>query len=404
MSEQFEIKRYVPAAIAGLLGALVCNVFLIAIVLALAANGNVREFVKDSVSDFVEDDAVVVDSTGEATDVVNVVERANPAVVSIVATKDVPKIEQYYEQSPWGLFSFPQYRENGTEEQEVGSGSGFLVSDDGYIVTNAHVVTDDEAEYTVFLNDQTEYAADVVAADDVNDIAVLKIDGSGLEYLEFGDSDALKVGQSVIAIGNALGEFSNTVSVGIVSGLSRSIVASSGGSSEQLADVIQTDAAINPGNSGGPLLDLAGNVVGVNVATSMRGENISFSLPSNLVKQTVDSIRENGRVVRAYLGVRYQIVTEDLQEANNLPVDYGAIILKGENRQLAVVPGSPADKAGLEENDIILEVDGVKIDEERTLQSLIAAKAVGDIVRLKVLHDGDEKEIDVTLEEAPQQN
>lgn len=403
MSEQLDVRRHVPAALAGFVGALLCNALLIAIVLALAANGNVRHLVKDSVNNLVESDAVVVDSTGEATDVVNVVEHANPAVVSIVATKDVPKIEQYYQQSPWGYFNFPQYRQNGTEEQEVGSGSGFIVSEDGYLVTNAHVVADDGAQYTVFLNDEREYAAVVVAADDINDIAVLKIDADGLEYLEFGDSDTLKVGQSVIAIGNALGEFSNTVSVGIVSGLSRSIIASNGGASEQLMDVIQTDAAINPGNSGGPLLDLAGNVIGVNVATSMQGENISFALPSNTVEQTVNSIRENGRVVRAYLGVRYQIVTEELREANDLPIDYGAIILKGENHQLAVIPGSPADKAGLEENDIILEVDGVTIDQEHTLQSLVAAKYVGDTLALKVLHDGVEKTIDVTLEELPQQ-
>ncbi|MCR4312119.1 MAG: PDZ domain-containing protein, partial [Candidatus Uhrbacteria bacterium] len=159
---------------------------------------------------------------------------------------------------------------------------------------------------------------------------------------------------------------------------------------------------INPGNSGGPLLDLSGNVIGVNVATSLQGENISFSLPANEVKRAVDSVRETGKISRAYLGVRYMPVTPQMAEQNGLSVDYGAIILRGDNRELAVIPGSPADKAGLEENDIILEVNGQQLDEEHPLAYVLRGIAVGETVTLKVLHDGAEKTVEVVLEERPE--
>jgi len=231
--------------------------------------------------------------------VVQAVQKANPAVVSIVITKDVPVIERYYERVPnpydffGDFFSIPRYRENGTEEREIGGGSGFFVSADGLIVTNQHVVSDKEAEYTVYTNDGKKHPARVAAQDERQDIALIKIDqelGSDYPYLTFGESKNLDLGQTVIAIGNALGEFRNTVSVGVVSGLSRSIIAgSSVGTIEELNEVIQTDAAINPGNSGGPLLDLQGNVIGVNVAVAVGSQNIGFALPSDVVKGAVES-------------------------------------------------------------------------------------------------------------------
>lgn len=235
------------------------------------------------------------------TAVIDAAKKANPAVVAITISKNVPVYEQYYENipSPFGdffgnnffNFSVPRVREKGTELQEVGGGSGFLVSDNGYIVTNRHVVVDADAEYTVFLNDGKKYTADVVARDPVLDLAVIKIEGSGFPYLVFGDSETLEVGQSVIAIGNALAEFRNTVSVGVVSGLSRSIVAGNGmGQSEALDQLIQTDAAINQGNSGGPLLDLSGKVIGVNVAVASGAENIGFALSGNSAKSVIESI------------------------------------------------------------------------------------------------------------------
>lgn len=354
------------------------------------------------------------------TAVINSVEKANPAVVSIVVTKDVPIIERFFEEEapldPFGggvfgddLFSqfrlrVPQYRQNGTEKREVGGGSGFLVTADGMIVTNRHVVANDDVEYSVLTNDGTNYDATVIARDPVHDLAVIKIEGSDLPFLEMAETDGLRLGQTVIAIGNALAEFRNTVSVGVVSGLSRSIIAGSGnGQTEQLEEVIQTDAAINPGNSGGPLLNLDGKVVGVNVAVALESENIGFALPGQLVRGVLESVQETGRIVRPFIGVRYVPVTESIMEANNLSVDYGVLVLRGGTvEELAVVPGSPADKAGLREGDIILEVDGVRLEGTNSLAGEIRKRKVGDSIRLKILSQGEEQEVRVTLEELPE--
>ncbi len=353
---------------------------------------------------------------------VAVVEKVSPAVVSIIISKNVPVYEQYYVnpfqnggdsggngffQQFFGnnpAFQVPQQRQKGTEKREVGAGSGFLVSADGYIVTNRHVVTDETAEYTVITQDKTKYAAKVLARDPVNDIAVIKIekkDDKDFPFVEFGDSSQLKVGQSVLAIGYALGQFSNTVSNGIVAGLQRRIQAGDGmNSSEDLYDVIQTDAAINPGNSGGPLLDMHGRAIGVNVAIVQGSQNIGFALPGNEVKRAVDAVRKGGKISRAFLGVRYVVISKDLKDKNQLPVDYGALVARGQDQsELAVMPGSPADLAGIVENDIILEVDGAKLSEDLPLAAAMSKYGVGDKVKLKVLHKGQEKIIEVTLTE-----
>ncbi|MEK7672389.1 MAG: trypsin-like peptidase domain-containing protein [Patescibacteria group bacterium] len=345
-----------------------------------------------------DDEPIYSGASSQETMVIDAVNEAQDSVVSIVVTKDVPKLE-LDGGNPFGLL-FPRYKENGTERREVGGGSGFLVSADGYIVTNKHVVSDPAAEYTTFTTDGQKHETKIVALDPLNDVAILKIEGEKLPYLEFADSDELQVGQSAIAIGTPLLEFRNSVSVGVISGLSRSITASAGfGQSEQLDGVIQTDAAINPGNSGGPLLNLEGKVIGVNVAVAS-AENIGFSLPSNLVKAAFESVRDNGKIVRPYLGVRYALIDEKLKEANNLEVDYGVLVLRGTGaEELAVIPGSPADKAGLLENDIILEIDGQKLDEDHSLGRIIATKKVGDTVKLKVLSKGEEKTVEVKLEE-----
>ncbi|HOU46091.1 MAG TPA: trypsin-like peptidase domain-containing protein [Candidatus Pacearchaeota archaeon] len=364
-------------------------------------------------------ETVKTDTAAEESRIIDVVEKASPAVVSIVITKDVPIIEQYYQEfDPFGDDFFndffgnngfrfripaPQQKQNGTEKREVGGGSGFFISSDGYIVTNKHVVDDDKAEYTVLANDGKKYDAEILAKDSALDVAILKVKGTGFPYLSFGDSDKLKPGQTVIAIGNALAEFRNSVSVGVVSGLSRSITAGDEfGKSEQLEGVIQTDAAINPGNSGGPLLDIKGNVIGVNVAVSRGAENIGFALTSNTVKGIADSVKKHGEIVRPYLGVRYVQITENLKKKNNLTVDYGVLVSRGETAEdLAVIPGSPADKAGIVENDIILEVDGVKLEQGKSLASIIRQKQIGDAVKLKILHKGSEKTVEVKLEKAP---
>lgn len=343
-------------------------------------------------------------SSVEQSQVMNTVEKANPAVVSIIISKDVPTVQNnnfynYY-------FNYNQNsnnQQNSTEKQEIGGGSGFFVSSNGYIVTNCHVVEDSTAEYTVLTKDNQKYTAKIVAKDKTLDVAVLKIDGKDFSYLNFADSDTIKLGQSAIAIGNALAEFQNSISLGIVSGLSRSITASDGGNStEQLDGVIQTDAAINPGNSGGPLLDIAGNVIGVNVAIESEANSIGFALPSNIVRSVVDSVMKNGKIIKPYLGVRYTQITADIKKKNNLSVDYGVLVSKGATAgDLAVIPGSPADKAGIVENDIILEVDGVKIDEDKSLASIIRQKKADQTIKLKVMHDGSTKDVEVKLENAP---
>jgi len=348
--------------------------------------------------------AVKTGSAAEESQVINTVAKANPAVVSIIISKDVPIVEQY---SPFDyLFGVPdntKQDQNNTEKQVIGGGSGFFVSNDGYIVTNSHVVSDSKAEYTVMTSDKKKYTAKILATDSTLDVAILKIEGKDLPYLSFADSDTIELGQTAIAIGNVLAEYQNSISMGIVSGLSRSITAGDGsGSSEQLDGVIQTDAAINPGNSGGPLLDIRGYVIGVNVAIENGAENIGFALPSNMVKSIANSVMKNGEIVRPYLGVRYTQITDAVKKNNNLSVDYGVIISKGDSvDSLAVIPGSPADKAGIEENDIILEIDGVRLDQTNSLAAIIRQKQVGQTVTLKIIQNGETKDIKVKLEKAP---
>lgn len=337
--------------------------------------------------------------------VVSIVEKASPAVVSIVASKDVPKVRNT---SPFGGFPFffadPYQEEDdtqGTERQRVGSGTGFFVSQDGLIVTNRHVVSDESADYTVLLDGGKEYPATVLARDPINDLAVIKVEGLGFPTLELGDSDTLKAGQTVIAIGNSLGEFANSVSKGIISGLGRNLTAGTGfGDEEQLTDIIQTDAAINPGNSGGPLLDVSGKIIGVNVAVAQGAENIGFALPSNQLKRIVEDVKATGKISSAYMGVRYALLGEQAQKDNDLPFDYGALVLRGTRpTEFAVIPGSPADKAGIVENDIILEIDGQKIDAQHPLGNILAKYRPGETVTVKLWHKGETKDIPVILEE-----
>lgn len=341
--------------------------------------------------------------------VVQVVERASPAVVSIVASKDVPIIEQFFV-DPFGgdpffrqffgdEFRVPQLRQKGTQRQDVSAGTGFIVSPDGLIVTNKHVVSDAVASYTVLMNDGRKIAAEVLARDPLQDLAILKVTGSNFPFLKVGDSSQVKIGQTAIAIGNALGEFRNTVSVGIVSGLQRSIVATGArGGTEALQELIQSDAAINPGNSGGPLLDLRGEVIGINTAIASGAENISFAIPAVKASRALESVRRSGKIVYPFLGVRYVMITKDLAEAEKLGKDFGALVLGGEG-DIAVVPESPAEKAGIKERDIIFEFNGQRVDPGHMLASLIQKQNVGDEVTLKIFREGKDIEVKVKLEE-----
>lgn len=364
-------------------------------------------------------DNVTLRVVSEESAVIDAVKKAGPAVVSIIISSDVPIVERYYEKVPFSdnldpfgffrdfTFTVPRYRQNGTEKQRIGAGTGFLVGDDGYILTNKHVVENESAEYTVITHDQKKFTGRVLARDPLNDIAVMKIESDvKFPFLELGDSENLQIGQTVIAIGYALGRFDNTVSKGVISGLYRTIDAFSGNgtqqSSEHLEGIIQTDAAINPGNSGGPLLNLAGQVIGMNVAIVQGSQNVGFTLPINDIKVVYNSVKEHGRIVRPMLGVRYLLIDEDIAKQKSLSVISGALIMRGEDvRELAVIPGSPADKAGLKENDIILEVDGVPVDRDHSLASLLRSKKVGDVTRLKVLREKEELLFEVLLEEMP---
>ena len=358
--------------------------------------------------------AAVVPEAAKGESLEDMVERVSPAVVSIVVSREVPRMEQVMV-DPFGgtsffrqffgdgTFQIPQYRQNGTEEQRIGAGTGFLVSPDGYIVTNRHVVADEGADYTVIASDETRRPVKVLARDSVNDIAILKVEpaeGEKLPFMAFGDSDALRVGETVVAIGYALGQYDNSVSRGIVSGLRRRITAGGAGvAAESLFDLIQTDTAINPGNSGGPLLNLRGEVVGVNVAVDQGGQNIGFALPINEVSEVFESVKSTGKISRPWLGVRYVMIGERMIRENQLKVDHGALVVRGDSpTELAVVPGSPADKAGLRENDIILRVDGEDVTEQRPLLVALSRRKVGETVALTVMRQGEELELTVTLE------
>jgi serine protease Do len=362
----------------------------------------------------------------EDSSTVDVVKQASPAVVSIIISQDLSRIPGYglnqNSQDPFFNFFFnngqqsPQDNGNGLGGnpssgngsssggglQDVGAGSGFFISADGLILTNKHVVSDTTASYTVITSDGKKYDAKVLAQDPTNDIALVKIDIKNAPFLKLADSSQLQVGQHVIAIGNSLGQYQNTVTSGIISGIGRSITAGSDtGGSEDLSGVIQTDAAINPGNSGGPLLNTEGQVVGINTAIDQQGQLVGFAIPANEIQKALVSYQKNGKITSAFLGVRYIIITDDIATQQNLPRNYGALIVRGQNvTDFAVLPGSPADKAGLVENDIILAVNGAKVDQNHTLPSLLSNYNPGDSVTLRVYHKGNEEDVKVVLGES----
>jgi len=340
--------------------------------------------------------------TSQEEKIIKVVEEVSPAVVSIIISKDVPIIEEYYETDPFFGFLIPQYRQKGTEKQEIGGGSGFIVSQDGMILTNKHVVLEEGADYTVFTNDGRKFSAKVLVRDPFQDLAVIKIEQDKIESfptVKLGDSDSLKSGQTVIAIGNALGEFRNTVSIGVISGLGRRITAAGGDFVETLEDVIQTDAAINKGNSGGPLLNLKGEVIGINTAMVIGAQSIGFAVPINKAKKAIEQVREIGKIVYPFLGIRYILINEKVQAEYNLSTDHGAFIIKGESRESAIWPGSAAEKAGLKEKDIVLEFNGEKITVDNSLAKIITKYNPRDNVKLKVLRGEKEFEVEVVLGE-----
>lgn len=291
-----------------------------------------------------------------------------------------------------------------TPQVNHGAGSGIVISKDGYVLTNKHVVPEGVNLVTVVMHDGQEYSdVKVVGRDPLNDIAFLKIDAvDNLVPASLGDSGAVEVGQKVVAIGNALGQFRNSVTSGIISGIGRPIEAQNDlGAAEKLENLLQTDASINPGNSGGPLVNLKGEVIGVNTAIADAAEAIGFAIPINDAKNIITSVLTKGKIVKPYLGVRY--VSLDPEIAAELGVDQtkGAIVVSG-GGQSAVVKGSPADKAGLLNRDIITKVNGDTVDNEHSLASRLAQFNPGDTVELTIIRDGKEQKAKVTLEEYPQ--
>ena len=327
--------------------------------------------------------------------ITSVVEKSLPAVVT-VGIKKTTTTGGFFEIDPFNPFS-PFRRIPGQKKKvEQNIGSGFVIDSNGLIITNKHVVSDTEASYQVLTYDQKKYNVEKIYRDPLNDLAILKINASNLKKLTLGDSNNLKLGQLVIAIGTPLGEFTNTVTSGIISGLGRGITAGSPfeGYVEKLDNVIQTDAAINPGNSGGPLLNSQGEVIGVNTAIAQEGQNIGFAIPSNVVKSLIEKFqKQGGNFERPFLGVRYQMI--DKQTAILNEVVEGAYVVE-------VVENSPAQKAGIEVEDIIIEFDGKKVkgDSDQSLANLILEKKVGDTVSLKIWRNGEIKTLTATLTSA----
>lgn len=319
----------------------------------------------------------------ESSVIVDVVNQVAPSVVSITV-----------EGQPISVF--------GLSQSESSAGTGVIINSDGLVLTNKHLLPDNPRNIVVTTSDGRQYTdVKVLARDPFNDLAYLKIEGQDLTPAELGDSDQVVVGQKVIAIGNALGEFQNTVTSGIVSGIGRPVLASNGISeAEQLADLFQTDAAINPGNSGGPLVNIEGQVIGLNTAVAGGAENIGFAIPINQAKAGIASIEQHGRLIKPYLGVRYVPLTPEFAREQGLPVSRGAYVI-GSGSAPAIIPGSPAEQAGIQPRDIIIEVNEQAITERVSLVSLINRYQVGDTVKVTIVRGDSTFTLDVTLEELP---
>ncbi|HLD24318.1 MAG TPA: trypsin-like peptidase domain-containing protein [Patescibacteria group bacterium] len=319
--------------------------------------------------------------------IIDAVEKVSPSVVT-VGISQTRRVGDIFEFNPFDPFSPFERRPGRSEKVEQDIGSGFVISSDGLIVTNKHVVSVPDAKYRVITKDDKSYDVVKIYRDPDNDLAIVKINATDLRPIELGDSDKIKVGQMAIAIGTALGEFRNTVTVGVISGVGRGITAGGpfDGFAEKLDNVIQTDAAINPGNSGGPLLNSSGQVIGVNTAVSADGQNIGFALPINVVKDAVANFNSTGQFNRPFLGVEYRMISRQMAVLNEIPE--GAYIMD-------VVDNSPADSAGVEPEDIMTKIDGVKVTDSNDLAKIIGKKKVGDTVELTVWRN--EKEISVKV-------
>lgn len=342
------------------------------------------------VLDFVRGDAEITFETGTNNNAATFTDGASiTTVADSVSDSVVSILTETRTSSYWGQ-----------DSSSTAAGSGMIISSDGYVLTNKHVIENASSIYVV-LDDGTTYDdVDVVATDPLSDVAFLKINGAhDLSPIALGDSTTLSVGQQVIAIGNALGVYSNTVTSGIISGTGRSITAtdSSYSTYETLTDMIQTDAAINAGNSGGPLVNAAGEAIGINTAVSADGDNVGFAIPIASVKGMVKQLLETGSAQRSYLGLTYITLTPEIAEAYHLDTDTGAYVSSGSSSSPAVLAGGPADAAGIKDGDIIVSVNGVEVGAAGSVTTLIGAYAPGDTVQLMTIRDGKERAVNVTL-------
>jgi serine protease Do len=346
----------------------------------------------------VERQKVVLNNQAEL--VSSVAQEVGPSVVSVNVMAQQANADPFAE-----LFGYSR------EGQTVrGAGTGVILNKEGLILTNRHVVPEGTTDVSVTLSDGTVLDKVKVIgrtpANDTLDIAFLQVqdlEGNTLTPATLGDSAEMEVGQSVIAIGNALGQFQNTVTTGIISGYGRSVQAAAGDRLESLDDLFQTDAAINEGNSGGPLVNLNSEVIGINTAVASGSQNIGFAIPINNVKGLIDSIKTTGKLERPYLGVMYILLTDDIAKEYELSVNRGAYIPEsGEGQASSVIPGGPADKAGVQEGDVITQIDNIAIDEKRSLVSVLSSKKPGDTVRLTINRDGKTLTLPVELSASPQ--
>ena len=369
------VNSKVKVIVSSIMAAIVLSVVAIVIVQNYTTQSNVVQ------TPTVQNDGNSSSFSEESASIEDVANKLSPSVVSIV-TKS---------QSSYGRYSISR--------ETQGAGTGIIVSSNGYILTNKHVV-DGASTVSVVLYDGTSYdSAEVIATDPLNDIAFLKIDGAdNLTAAELGDSKTLNIGQQVIAIGNALGQYQNSVTSGIISGTNRTITASSSDSStdtETLTDMIQTDASINSGNSGGPLVNAKGQVIGINTAVDSSAQGIGFAIPIGAAKGMLSEILETGSAKRVYIGVSYVQVTPEVAKEYNLSVNKGAYVYSESGS--AVVSGSPAAKAGIKDKDIITKINGVEVGIKGSVASLTAEYRAGDTIKITILRDGEEKELQVQL-------
>lgn len=320
-----------------------------------------------------QDGNLIVSSEEE--DIASVAAKVSPSVVSVVTA----------------------VQSRGFDAQQ-GAGTGIIIRDDGYIMTNKHVISDATSVSVVAADGTTYDNVKIVGTDPLNDVAFLKIDGAkNLKAAEMGDSGSIRIGQKVVAIGNALGQYQNTVTSGIISGTGRPVAAQAGETVETLTDLLQTDASINPGNSGGPLVNVAGQVIGINTAIASDAAGIGFAIPINATKGVMNGVLETGKVSRAYIGVNYQAITPEIMKQYNLSVSKGAYVMGANESATAVVKNSPADKAGIKSKDIITKINDKTVGDKGGVASLIGEYKPGDTIQVTLLRDGKTLEVRVTL-------